>query len=177
MKKKSLIPGVLAAAALLLTTVGTTVALMKAQTEEITNAFKLGSVETEILEGEDGFKNPMVINLGENDCYVRARVLISPAKALENVELTGGEGWTLKEDGFYYYNSVLAPQKTTEAIFESIKIKDGVDWGALGIEDFEVAVYEESVQTVVYLDGREITDVSEIWKMYEAKDAQSPKVD
>ncbi len=172
MKKKSLLLGVIVAAVLLVTTAGTTVALMKADTEDITNAFELGSIETEILEGEDGFKNPMVKNLAENDCYVRARVLISPAKALESVELTGGFGWTLKEDGYYYYNRSLAPEEVTGAIFESVKIKDGVDWPSLGIEDFEVTVYEEAVQTVLYLDGNVVTDQTEIWKIYEAESAQ-----
>lgn len=169
MKKKSLILGVFAVAALLFTTVGSTMALMKAQTEELTNSFEPGSVITEIMEGEDGFKNPMVINQGENACYVRVSVLISPAKALENVELTGGEGWTLKEDGYYYYNEPLAPGEVTGAVFETIKIKEGVDWSKLGIEDFEVTVYEESVQTTLYVDGNAVTDPAAIWQLYAAE--------
>lgn len=175
MKMKRLIPAVFAASVLLLVTVGTTTALMKASTDELVNNFEPGSVSTEILEGEDGFKNPMVKNLGENDCYVRARVLISPAEALENVELTGGTGWTLKNDGYYYYNSSLSPEEVTGAIFESIKIKEGVDWPSLGIEDFEVTVYEESVQTIVYVDGKKVTNPADIWKLYEAENVQDAK--
>ena len=183
MKKKSLILGAFAAVALLVgVTVNVTMAFLKAGTNELVNTFDVGSVETEILEGEDGYKNPMIKNLGENDCYVRARVLISPAKAADNVDLVGGSGWELKSDGYYYYNEALPnedlpdteeKENVTTAIFETIKIKDGVDWDSLRITDFEVTVYQEAVQTVVYVDGNAVTDVDVIWNIYEAESAQS----
>lgn len=174
MKRKGLILGVLAAAAIVCVTIGSTMAYMKTATEPLTNYFTVGSVETEIVEGKDGFKNPQVKNLGDNECYVRVRVLITPAAASENVELTDlGEGWTLKEDGYYYYEKALETGDVVGAIttpvFKSIRLKEGVDWLKLAIGDFEVIVYEESVQTVAYADGKEILEPAEIWKLYEAE--------
>jgi len=187
MNKKSRIVGAFAAAMLVMTAmIGTTAASFQDKSDPVVNKFDLGNVETKIYEGEDGFKNPVIENVGENDCLVRARVVVSPEKAADNIVFVYPEDskWTLnQQDGFYYYNEVLKADTKSQAIFKTIEIKEGVDWASLGIENFEVTVYEESVQTAVYDEGSkkmidalnkngDIVNAAAVWAVYEKETAE-----
>lgn len=167
LKKKSIL---IAAIAVLLigTGVVATLAYLSSETPTLTNTFKVGNVTTEIdepFEQETSTtfkKEPSVINTGENDCYVRARVLASPENALS---LTGfSNNWKYnKDDGFYYYNAVLPAGGQTDAIFKKVTVTD------TSIDGFEVTVYQEAVQTKVYAqDGTFTTDPDKIWDCYES---------
>lgn len=176
MKKKGIVLGLIAAGTLLAATVvGTTLARIHDTTYPLTNTFDLGSVDTVIEEGHEDFKNPMVTNIGESDCLVRARVMISPAEVAECVEIVYPDEpkWTLGTDGYYYYDDILEPGETTEAIFKTLTIKNQEKWDQLKDKEFDVTVYQESVQAVVYANGEEITEPSDIWMIYEAESAQN----
>ena len=157
MKKKSILIAVLAVL-LIGTGVAATLAYLSDKEEALVNTFKVGNVTTEIIE--DIFKQETdtifakepyvkayvnfflgnVKNTGENDCYVRARVVCSPEEAFE--ELVINENWELNPsnptDGFYYYvgnkgkedGILLAPGEgveeaatETEPIFTQVEIK------------------------------------------------------
>ena len=167
LKKKSVL---IAALAVLLigTGVAATLAYLSSETPTLTNTFTVGNVTTEIDEPFEPITNtefkkePSVKNTGENDCYVRARVVASPEDALE---LTGfSNNWTYNEgEGYYYYNSVLPSGGQTDAIFKKVEVKD------TSIDGFEVTVYQEAVQTKVYAqDGTFTTDPDKIWDCYES---------
>lgn len=166
LKKKSIL---IAAIAVLLigTGVAATLAYLSSKTPVLTNTFKVGNVTTEIEEPFEQITNtefkkePSVKNIGENDCYVRARVLASPEEALS---LTGfSSNWTLKDDGFYYYNAVLPSGGQTDAIFKKVEVTD------TSIDGFEVTVYQEAVQIKVYAqDGTFTEDPDTIWNCYES---------
>ncbi len=167
LKKKSIL---IAALAVLLigTSVAATLAYLTDKEDALVNTFKVGDVTTEIEEpfeqvtNTEFKKEPSVKNIGENDCYVRARVLASPEDALE---ITGfSNNWTYNEDdGFYYYNAVLPAGSQTDPIFTKVTVTD------TSIEGFEVTVYQEAVQTKVYAQDGTFTDVpAEIWDCYDS---------
>ncbi len=168
LKKKSILIAVLAVL-LIGTGVAATLAYLTDKEEALVNAFKVGNVTTEIeeefeqLETATEFKKePIVVNTGENDCYVRARVLASPEEALSLEEFSNN--WTYNEaDGFYYYNVVLPAGGQTDAIFTKVTVTD------TSIDGFEVTVYQEAVQTKVYAqDGTFTEDSATIWNCYDS---------
>lgn len=93
------------------------------------------------------------------DCYVRVRISYSNADIGAAVQLLGLNtvDWIKEEDGFYYYKKVLRKNENTSALIsgyqiDSSKVED--EYKKL-ISDFEVNVYEESVQAEGFADYRE----------------------
>lgn len=155
--------------ALLMTaSITATMAYLSDRPNQLINTFVTGNVTTEIEETFEQVtsttfaKTPVIKNTGENDCYVRVRVVASPESALEITEWDT-DNWT-RDGEFYYYNAVLlagVDAKTTP-LFQGVQVTD------TGIDGFEVAVYQEAVQTIVYAsDGSFTTDMKKIWECYE----------
>lgn len=135
MKKKTIL--MLAAMALLLTvTVGSTIAYLWTSTPAVTNTFTPASSGTDITEDfKDNVKNTVQIkNTGDVKSYIRAAVVVTWQN--ENGEVLGEvpvkdtdysitwtrAGWTdLQRDGFYYYNTVVEPGKSTGVLFTDCK--------------------------------------------------------
>ena len=154
-----------------------TLALLSDKTDDLENTFELGNVTTEIEEEFEKTqsattfkKEPVIVNTGENDCYVRVRVSISPEEALLIVgdeQVFGGSkaNWGYY-NGYYYYKSALKPGEKTTALFNTVTVKNEyVDT----IEGFEVTVYQEAVQAKMSArDGSTTTDYSKIWAAYDA---------
>lgn len=171
--------------------VSTTLAMVMKNSKSLTNTFEIGEVTTEIEEnplvnGSTIEKDPKVVNKGPNDCYVRMRVTISPSQVKDYLEKNNlinydKENWTYNEsDGFWYYNEKLPyyvegnqKDSTSKPLFTEIKgltdsdgkIKD--EFKDLG--NFEITLYQEAVQTVVYKGDQEITAPDEIWALYDQK--------
>lgn len=156
--------------------IGGTYAILQARTNGLKNEFTVGSVETKIYEpemkmvGKNVSKAPQVENVGINDCYVRARIEISPADAGITVQGIDEANWELKDDGFYYYKQPVAANggKTT-ALFTTVVLPDGWVEGegenAVAtdlFQEFDVIVYQEAVQA--NLAGE--TNYDTIWKAY-----------
>lgn len=87
-------------------------------------------------------KKPRAVNNSSIDVYVRMRAEVSNADLLEPI--VANSGWTLKSDGFYYYNKVLKPGEKTNNLFESVTIKKNCIKEE--IKDLSVQVYAEAVQ-------------------------------
>jgi len=177
-KSKKLTLSLLLIAAVLVFGTGlVTLALVADKTDTLDNTFKLGNVTTEIEEEFEKTqsvttfkKEPVVINTGENDCYVRVRVSISPEEALlivGNEQVFGGSlaNWGYY-NGYYYYKTALKPGEKTTPLFNTVTVKNEyVDT----IEGFEVTVYQEAVQAKMSaMDGSTTTDYSVIWAAYDA---------
>ncbi len=123
--------------------------------ETSTNKLTIGSVETEIVEendtkiispGEEFKKIVKVRNTGKNPCYVRIKVLISPEKYKDelnlDIDITNWE----YNNGYYYYKNVLNVNKETPPLFTKLTIPQDLKDGDI----FDINIYSEGVQSIVY---------------------------
>ena len=128
------------------------------------NRFTVGSVETEIVEdfpdpsitpNTPHVKKVQVRSTGDNDCYVRARVL--PASNPDKFQFDfNTDDWTRDGDGveaWWYYNKVLEPGETTEPLFEHYTIT--ADLSNEPADNLQIYVYEESTQSEGYASAKE----------------------
>lgn len=194
-KKKFILPALLFTALLC---AGSTLAYMQTETDPLTNTFKAGEVTTEIeenpeVQGSTIKKDPKVVNLGPNDCIVRMRVTISPKEIADFLSdpqhLAYDSSWAKEHDGFWHYQHILPyvpgdkAASTTTPLFSEIhgltdenghireEFKD--------LEDFQITLYQESVQAVVWdKDGNQYSAYDEnglydeagaqkIWDLYD----------
>lgn len=104
-------------------------------------------------EVRDWTKHIFIQNTGEQECFVRVKVLAGEKyqKYLSfSAEREGS--WELKEDGFWYYDAVLTPgEKTTELLagLNRELLKQDTENGSQ--EEFNVIVVQE--YTPVLYDG------------------------
>jgi len=203
--KKALLTSIIAVALLAVVTIGVTLAVLAANTQTLTNTFEPGSVTTEIDEdGGGAVKKSRIKNIGSLDCLVRARVVISPAEAADAIKLELSEldkmdnsekekekaaywDWDRNMgDGYVYYTKVLPANSGNDSytgyLFTDINV-DGKKLKSLGIDTFDIAVYEESVQVNVH-NGTEVISALDangnydhnkalaVWAVYEASKAE-----
>lgn len=108
------------------------------------NTFTVGNVDITLTEphwnGDDAQnvyagqkldKDPIVTNDGANPCFVRIKVTGLDSLGEDNMitYLTDGheglgEGWVDMGNGYFYYDSVLDADATTDALFDQIKIPE-----------------------------------------------------
>lgn len=131
-------------------------------TDEAENVFTVGNVdialtETEWVEPTDPVypgqtlpKNPTVVNNGSNPCYVRIKVEGLDALGAGN-DITLNDlsvNWT-KNGDYYYYNTVLDVDTSTDALFASITIPTTVtndQATAAGAEAYSVDITAYAIQ-------------------------------
>ena len=120
-------------------------------------------------------KTPKITNEGKSDAFVRARITISPEKTdvkllvgtwndknfTSNGEALKGNkndlfdadgngyGWYLADDGWYYYNTPIAKGKSTDTLFDAVKVGD-VD------KNFDITIYQEAVYSGGYKAGDKV---------------------
>lgn len=124
-------------AAIIFLTVGGTAALLKWVSEEVPNNFNSAkSVNPEIIETfENNVKSNVKIKVPETTGYsvdVRAAIVITwknengdilsqtPVKS-EDYEITMGDNWEVKSDGFYYYNQAVNSGEETGVLINECK--------------------------------------------------------
>lgn len=117
--------------------VGGTVAWLTTATSPVTNTFTPAHVTTYVEETFNGTQksNVKVENTGNIDAYIRAAIVFNwvneagqvygqPVQASDyEIDLnigTGGTQWTKGSDGFYYYNSIVAPGGKTGDLITSL---------------------------------------------------------
>lgn len=89
-------------------------------------------------------KSVAVTSSSTVDCYVRVRVHFSSLEAEKFCEpLQIQPGWSMGNDGYYYWNSKVKPQETTGNVFSVIKIRKDV--AKENLQNFDVLVYAEAV--------------------------------
>ncbi len=119
-------------------------------------------------------KNPKIQNIGKDDCIIRVRIEVTPSQQEVLLEgLEGNEKWIFnQEDGYYYYQGVVAPNEKTTELFHHVVIQD-----VENMENFDIIVYNEAIQTVAYDDNKEMSSLDEngtynqenalkLWKYY-----------
>ena len=148
--------------------VGTTVALLVAHTNAVTNTFTAAESGTHIEEvTKDGVKSSIIVeNTGTATSYVRVKLVMNWVDDKENVvsgdnlpkvSLKEGSDWFLGTDGIYYYTKPVAPKGQTSNLLEGNPIKqekapDGCH--------LEVTVLAESIQAAPS------TAVQQSWDVY-----------
>jgi alternate signal-mediated exported protein len=123
-----------------------------------------------IRAGSTVKKNPSVKNTGISDVFVRVRITVSPeqtevmllngtafsekGKAVDGIATertlydpdSNGIGWYQGTDGWFYYNSPVAPGQNTENLFDAVKLGDVT-------KNFDITVYQEAVFAGSYEAG------------------------
>ncbi len=179
MNRKNTIIAIAVTLAVMVIAIGTTMAFYQNQTATAVNTFAVGNVTTEIVEifnkisDTEYQKEPRVTNTGENDCYIRMRVSVTPKEALDNLSIDFDTvNWTGKTgaDGeeWYYYNNPVAPGESTTPLFTKVNVsydEEEHPW-----IDFDIILYQEAVQSEVVRNGDTLTDSTAIWNLYDAKE-------
>lgn len=133
------------------------------------NTFTVGNVDITLTEpnwegngsadapaaypGEPLAKDPTVTNDGANPCFVRIKVdgLDSLGEAgmityrTDYVTDKLGDGWVKGDDGYFYYDTVLEVDETTDALFDQIVMPTDLTNGD-GTTKYNVVVTAEAVQ-------------------------------
>ena len=158
---------------------GTTFAMLTNQTGTIKNYFTVATVETQIEEELDERpvvaetfikKIPVIRNVGKSDCFIRARITVTPSDAgvklyagnwsgsVEQPEFSAskciydgtGSGAEFQSNqnwvyynGYYYYSYPVAPKDATESLFDAVWLTDSAD----------ITIYQEAVLARGYQSG------------------------
>lgn len=149
--------------------VGTTVALLKANTTPVTNTFAAAKSEIKINENvENGEKSSIIVqNTGTATSYVRVKLVMNwvddatenivSGDNLPTVELNTVDGW-FEQGDIYYYKTPVAPKDLTANLLKDpIKQPEGAPDGC----HLEVTVLAESIQAAPD------TAVKDAWKVVE----------
>lgn len=154
--------------------VGTTVALLVAHTNAVTNTFTAAESGTHIEEvTKDGVKSSIIVqNTGTATSYVRVKLVcnwvdgsnnIVPGDNLPKVMLNTEKGWLLGTDGIYYYTKPVAPGDSTENLLEKPIVEPGDKPDGCRLE---VTVLAESIQAAPD------SAVTEAWKVVKVVDGK-----
>lgn len=138
--------------------VGTTVALLVAHTNAVTNTFTAAKSEIKIEENtDDGSKSEIrVKNEGTATSYVRVKLVMNWVDGDGNVvsggklpEVTLNESDWFEQDGIYYYKKPVAPKDAETGKVTSNLLQEGKPIKQESAPDgchLEVTVLAESIQ-------------------------------
>lgn len=130
------------------------------------NSFKIDKNEIIIEEefqtpqkGEKTVKRPMALNVGETECYVRARIILSDSRAKDYINYycndTKGfdtSKWKESTDGWLYYADTLKVSEKTVPVFTHIQLLDSMPDIFMGCS---IDVIFESVQSEGFKNAQE----------------------
>lgn len=123
-----------------------------------TNTFKIGHNVSSIEEnfpsgkiepGKTCTKEVRVKNKNSVKCFVRVLAEPSDSDMGEHLDIDWNTtDWTEKqEDGYRYYRKALKPGETTSPLFTKVTIKNDFVNPQLTAKNFDIGVYEETVQS------------------------------
>ena len=171
--------------------IGATLAYYSNETKVLSNQFTVANIDTDIVEefkeiSETEYTKLVTVkNTGNAPCLVRVRVEVTPSSEEANIKIDDktvadwkvklGDDWKYKEDGFFYYTKALPEGVSTASLVNKVNIIDTDK-----MNDFDIIVYQEAVQTAVYKDSvkglnqdiifgdGKTDDVAEIQSIFEA---------
>ena len=107
----------------------------------------LENVDTRVEEDYDGgAKHIFITNVGEANCYLRAKIFAGDMIDL----VVSGEGWYEAGDGYWYYEHVLQPGERSSELTASVTVKD-----RRMEQDYNVIVVSECTPVVSEGVGRD----------------------
>lgn len=121
----------------------------------IDNKFTIGKNEVELKEdfdpptnlvpGDEIKKKVWVVNTGNTNTYVRAKMLLSDGNMKNKIEpFELGDNWVYNSsDNYYYYTKAVEPGSKTTNLIEKVKIKATA--AAASLRSFDLTIYVESV--------------------------------
>ena len=136
--------------------VGTTFALLKANTAPVTNTFKAATSETHVDVKDSGNEKTgiFVTNKGTATSYVRVKLVMNwvsdDGKTISgepvNIDVKYDTTKWFEQDGIYYYKTPVAPGKTTDNLLQKDKHITEPTEGKPDGYHLEVTVLAESIQ-------------------------------
>lgn len=186
MKKRKLLVGLCAGVLISALAIGGTIAWLTDK-DEVTNTFSIGNVDikineeydpedgTDIYPGKEVTKIPTVKNIGKNPAYIRVKVAID-SNITEYLTVdyklgTASTEWFV-ENGYYYYNSVVDPTKSTLPIFTSFILSGNYIEPADTAVSYDIIVSAEAVQSQGFEQKAGETFKDAILRAFAAYDAQ-----
>lgn len=144
---------------ILVMAIGGTVAFLVTHTDQIVNTFQPTDVTCEINEefnDNNTVKTSAVVeNTGKIPAYIRVAVVANTVDAEGNITGTADvsnelaiSGWT-KIDGYYYYNGVVQPNKTTGQLLDA----DGINLDGIQVTILASAIQAEPTNAVAQAWG------------------------
>lgn len=136
--------------------VGTTVALLKANTAPVTNTFKAATSGTHVDVEDSGNEKTgiFVMNKGTATSYVRVKLVMNwvsdDGKTISgepvNIDVKYDTTKWFEQDGIYYYKTPVGPNMTTDNLLQKDKhITEPTEGKPEGYH-LEVTVLAESIQ-------------------------------
>lgn len=135
--------------------VGTTMAYFT-DTKQATGGVTLSLGDSRITpkESVDGMvKHVTVENTGNYDVFIRVKAVYG-----ENYEVVradgSDEGWSLKDDGYYYYKDVVKAHEEAPVLNLEVKVKDDSQVP----DSFNIVIVEEASLAIYDADGNASVD-------------------
>lgn len=158
--KRVLIGEFLILGVLILSLVGSVLGFFRSS-DHLDNRFTIGANTSEIHET---FNNPGILkpeemlgksvqvrNTGSVPCYVRMYYAVEDPQNRQDLNITITDNWDFnKNDGYYYYKSVVEPGRSTTRLFGTIKNTSQED-----VKDLNIICYEETVQAEGFANAEE----------------------
>lgn len=160
--------------------VGGVLAYIFTNTDPIENKFDPGKVDSEVVETFDGEKKEDVTikNTGNTVAYIRAYInitfkavgaaddqTVSSQKPIDNqnytIKLKENSGWSLGDDGYYYYSEPVSAGCSTKVLIEKCELLDGAnvpDGFYLSVEIVASAIQAEPTSVVAEKWNVTLTD-------------------
>lgn len=113
----------------------------------------LGFTRTEPNEEVyDWTKHVQIDNTGDYACYVRVKAIAG--EKFQSGLVISGEGWTLGDDGYYYYKDLIPAGQSTPQTDQLLVKIDNMD----SQEDFNVVVVQECAPVLYDENGNPYAD-------------------
>lgn len=106
--------------------------------------------ETEIEENvTDMTKHIVISNTGETDCYVRVKVF---SGSQFEIDFSSAGGWSLGEDGYWYYQEILPVGEDTSELLAAITVPEDYK------DTFNIVVVQECTPVLYDQAGQPYAD-------------------
>ena len=110
----------------------------------------IGFTKTVPEETVDGSgKHVTIMNTGAYDCFVRVKVF-----SVVDVDYKASEGWRAGDDGYWYYDKVVAAGASTSELLVTFEYPKNTEEDKT--EEFDIVVVQECTPVVYDEDGTAI---------------------